>query len=97
VGANAHPEAGLLPSQQQEGQTCAETGLSGLTYADRNKKISRDKRLSRYGEVMALYREGVGQRAIAGGYESAGTPCNAMSPRLASQNEQQALDCVGKA
>jgi hypothetical protein len=36
-----------------------------LTYAERKKKISRDKRVWRYEEVMALYREGLGQRAIA--------------------------------
>jgi hypothetical protein len=42
-----------------------ETVLSSLTSAERKKKISRDKRLSRYEEVMVLHREGVGQRAIA--------------------------------
>jgi transposase len=36
-----------------------------LTYAERKKKVSRDKRVSRYEEVMALHLEGLGQRAIA--------------------------------
>jgi transposase len=65
VGANSDPATGLLPSEQQEGQICTEAALSCLTYAERNKKISRDKRISRYEEVMALQKEGLGQRAIA--------------------------------
>jgi transposase len=36
-----------------------------LTYAERKKKISRDKRYARYEEVMALHRAGIGLRAIA--------------------------------
>lgn len=39
--------------------------LASLTYAERKKKISRDKRYSRYEEVMALHQAGMGQRAIA--------------------------------
>lgn len=54
-----------LSSEQHGGRTCPEADLSGLTYAERQKKISRDKRLARYEEVMALHREGLGQRAIA--------------------------------
>ncbi len=42
-----------------------EVELSCLTYAERKKKISRDKRLARYEQVMALHRAGLGQRAIA--------------------------------
>jgi transposase len=42
-----------------------ETELSSLTYAERKKKISRDKRYARYEAVQALHREGLGQRAIA--------------------------------
>ena len=42
-----------------------EVELSYLTYADRKKRISRDKRYARYEEVMALHRTGMGQRAIA--------------------------------
>jgi transposase len=36
-----------------------------LTYAERKKKISRDKRYARYEEVLALHRAGIGLRAIA--------------------------------
>ena len=36
-----------------------------MTYAERKKKISRDKRLTRYEHVLALHRAGMGQRAIA--------------------------------
>jgi len=42
-----------------------EAELSSLTYAERKKKISRDKRYARYEEVMALHRAGTGLRAIA--------------------------------
>jgi transposase len=42
-----------------------EAELSSLTYAERKKKISRDKRYARYEEVMALHRAGIGLRAIA--------------------------------
>ena len=65
VSANSDPAPDLLLSEQQGGPTCVETVLSCLTYAERKKKISRDKRVSRYEEVMALHRVGLGQRAIA--------------------------------
>ena len=42
-----------------------EMELAGLTYAERKKKISRDKRAARYEHVLALHRAGMGQRAIA--------------------------------
>ena len=42
-----------------------EAELSSLTYAERKKKISRDKRYARYEEVMALHRAGMELRAIA--------------------------------
>ncbi len=42
-----------------------EVELSSLTYAERKKKISRDKRMARYEQVLALHRAGIGQRAIA--------------------------------
>jgi transposase len=42
-----------------------EAELSSLTYAERKKKISRDKRYARYEEVMALHRAGMLLRAIA--------------------------------
>ena len=41
-----------------------EAALASLTYAERKKKISRDKRYARYEEVMALHRAGIGLRAI---------------------------------
>jgi transposase len=57
--------AGPLPLEQQEEPTGTEIDFSCLTYAERKKKVSRDKRVSRYDEVMALQREGLGQRAMA--------------------------------
>lgn len=42
-----------------------EAELASLTYDERKKKISRDKRYARYEEVMALHRAGRGLRAIA--------------------------------
>ena len=42
-----------------------EVDLSSLTYAERRKKISRDKRYARYEHVLALHQAGMGQRAIA--------------------------------
>lgn len=41
------------------------TDLSNMIAADRKKLISRNKRLARYEEVMALYHEGVSGREIA--------------------------------
>lgn len=55
----------LLSSEQHEADGCPEPDLSRLTYDERKKKLSRDRRLARYEEVMALHREGFGQRAIA--------------------------------
>jgi len=42
-----------------------EMELASLTYAERKKKISRDKRYARYEHLLALHRAGMGQRAIA--------------------------------
>jgi hypothetical protein len=42
-----------------------EIELACLTYAERKKKISRDKRYARYEHVLALHQAGSGQRAIA--------------------------------
>src|SRR6266568_6446631 len=42
-----------------------EMELACLTYAERKKKISRDKRYTRYEHVLALHQAGMGQRAIA--------------------------------
>ena len=36
-----------------------------MTYAERKKKISRDKRVARYELVLALHQAGMGKRAIA--------------------------------
>jgi transposase len=53
---------------QPEARDCLmeqEAHLSSLTYDQRKKKISREKRLARYEQVLALHRAGMGQRAIA--------------------------------
>jgi transposase len=42
-----------------------EIPLDALTAVERRRKLSRDKRMARYEEVLALYRAGIGQRAIA--------------------------------
>ena len=42
-----------------------EPELASLTYAERKKKISRDKRYARDEHVLALHQAGMGQRAIA--------------------------------
>jgi transposase len=42
-----------------------EMELASLTYAERKKKISRDRRSARYEHVLALHQAGMGQRAIA--------------------------------
>ncbi len=57
-----------LPAQEparKNQQDTAEAILSSLTYGDHKKQISRDKRVSRYEEIMTLHRAGMGQRAIA--------------------------------
>jgi len=46
------------------GQMGEERELASLTYAERKKKISRDKRYARYEQVRALHQAGMGQRAI---------------------------------
>src|SRR2546421_5728195 len=46
------------------GQMGQEMELASLTYAERKKKISRDKRYARYEQVLALHQAGMGQRAI---------------------------------
>src|SRR6266487_4300231 len=42
-----------------------EIELASLTYAERKKKISRDKRYARYEHILALHRAGMSERAIA--------------------------------
>jgi transposase len=56
--AQTQPELPQLLTDQERELAC-------LTYAERKKKISRDKRLAHYEQVMALHRAGMGQRAIA--------------------------------
>jgi transposase len=58
------PEAQVQP-ELPNGQTGQEMELDCLTYAERKKKISRDKRYARYEQVLALHQAGMGQRAIA--------------------------------
>src|SRR5713226_7061114 len=65
LGAISDPPPGTLSTEQQELRTCTEADLSCLIYAERKKKISRDKRIARYEQVMALHRAGLEQRAIA--------------------------------
>jgi transposase len=65
LGTASDPPPDVISSESQEGHTSTEADLSCLTYAERKKKISRDKRCALYEEVMALSREGLGQRAIA--------------------------------
>lgn len=54
---------GVVPSDHP--QAVPEADLWNLISAERKKLMSRNKRLSRYEEVMALHREGQSQRAIA--------------------------------
>src|SRR6266852_37044 len=42
-----------------------EIELASLTYAERKKKISRDKRYARYEHMLALHRAGMSGRALA--------------------------------
>ena len=72
VGASPDDVKGssLVPDQysdaiQEREQGHMEVEISSLTYTERQKKISRDKRYARYEEVMALYQAGMAQRAIA--------------------------------
>src|SRR5436305_1699053 len=58
------PEAQVQPDLPH-GQMGQQMELADLTYAERKKKISRDKRYARYAQVRALHQAGMGQRAIA--------------------------------
>ncbi len=64
AGGTSQPEAQVGPEAPKTAME-QERELSSLTYAERKKKISRDKRYARYEAVQALHREGLGQRAIA--------------------------------
>ncbi len=56
----AQGEAELPPAQVGQ-----QIELACLTYAERKKKISRDKRSARYEHILALHRAGMSGRAIA--------------------------------
>jgi transposase len=56
--AHVEPEVPLVLVGQ-------EIELASLTYAERKKKISRDKRSARYEHILALHRAGMSGRAIA--------------------------------
>ena len=57
--------AQTFPPEPPASSRDREVELTSLTYADRKKKISRDKRYARYEEVLALHATGMSQRAIA--------------------------------
>ena len=61
----ADPPPHAQEPEQPEEQDQTDRDLSCFTYADRKKKISRDKRSAWYEEIMALPRAGIEQRAIA--------------------------------
>jgi transposase len=66
VGAKEGNSDGKESSPAACPQTMPETDeLAHLVAAERKKLISRNKRLARYEEVMALHRQGVPQREIA--------------------------------
>ncbi len=69
TGSAPAESTSLVPTQDQSALPPAlidqEMELAALTYAERKKKISRDKRYERYEHVLALHRAGVGQRAVA--------------------------------
>jgi hypothetical protein len=60
----SQPEA-LVGAEAPKTTGEQEIELSSLTYAERKKKISRDKRYARYEHLLALRQAGMGQRAIA--------------------------------
>jgi transposase len=60
----SQPEAQVGPDAPKRTME-QETELASLTYAERKKKISRDKRYARYEHMLALHQAGMGQRAIA--------------------------------
>ncbi len=58
------PEAQVEPDLPHA-LVAQEIELASLTYAERKKKISRDKRYARYEHMLALHRAGMSGRAIA--------------------------------
>jgi transposase len=57
--------AEAIQLEEPRGHSATEEALSCLTYAERKKQISREKRYARYEQVMTLHRTGRGQRTIA--------------------------------
>jgi transposase len=62
--STSQPEAQIGPEAPKTAIE-QERELACLTYAERKKKISRDKRYARYEHMLALHQAGMGQRAIA--------------------------------
>jgi transposase len=58
------PEAQVEP-EPPPAPVGQEIDLASLTYAERKKKISRDKRYARYEHLLTLHRAGMSGRAIA--------------------------------
>ena len=58
------PEAQVEP-ELPNAPVGQEIELASLTYAERKKKISRDKRYARYDHMLALHQAGMSGRAIA--------------------------------
>lgn len=63
ASSTGQPQVQVQPGLPN-GQMGQEMELACLTYAERKKKISRDKRYARYEQVLALHQAGMGQRAI---------------------------------
>jgi transposase len=64
ASSTEQPQSQVQP-ELSNGERGQEVELAGLRYAERKKKISRDKRSARYEQVLALHQAGMGQRAIA--------------------------------
>ena len=64
-GVEADQPLGISGEESSEEQIERHAEEICLNAVERKKKISRDKRYARYEAVQALYRQGVGQRAIA--------------------------------
>jgi transposase len=65
VSAKEEPPGAQGPPPPQPPQAVPEADLSNLISAERKQLISRNKRLARYEEVMALHRAGHSQREIS--------------------------------
>ncbi len=83
--------AGTLSSEQHTGPLCSDADLSCLTYAERKKKISRDKRVARYEEILALHREGFPNVLLLATCTSVAKQSSSSFPHLLSRNVLQEL------